>query len=94
MEVVKALALATNQTVQTINLNGNDLGPEAGKELAKALATNQTVQTIDLNENDLGSEAGKELAKALATNQTVKTIRYTLPPSGIHLSIPCSASVG
>jgi hypothetical protein len=28
------------------SLEGNNLGPEAGKEIAKALTTNTTVQTI------------------------------------------------
>ena len=85
MKVAKALA--TKQTVQTIYLNSNNLGPEAGKELAKSLTSNQTVQIISLHTNKLGPEAGKELAKALATHQTVQQIVYALPPSEIHLSI-------
>lgn len=65
-----AEALATNSTLQTLDLRNNKLGPEASAQLARALATNTTLQKLDLRWNDLGLEGVKPFISLLEARQS------------------------
>ncbi len=42
------MELKTNSTMQTLNLDGNDISEEGARALAEALETNSTLETLDL----------------------------------------------
>ena len=64
-----AEALATNATLQSLSLRGNNLADAPG--LPGALAANATLQTLDLSDNKLSKEAVAQLKRATAASSTL-----------------------
>ncbi|KAK3266723.1 hypothetical protein CYMTET_24681 [Cymbomonas tetramitiformis] len=74
---IKALAnaLASNKSLNTLNLADNNIGPDEAKALALALTPNQegvfntSLNTLILSGNEIGPEGAKALAAALTPNE-------------------------
>ena len=56
-------ALKVNQTLQTLNLESNQIGDAGAQAIADALKVNQTLQELDLEHNNIGV-AGEAVIKA------------------------------
>eukprot|EP00633_Aureoumbra_lagunensis_P010604 CAMPEP_0197340654 /NCGR_PEP_ID=MMETSP0892-20130614/45785_1 /TAXON_ID=44058 ORGANISM="Aureoumbra lagunensis, Strain CCMP1510" /NCGR_SAMPLE_ID=MMETSP0892 /ASSEMBLY_ACC=CAM_ASM_000538 /LENGTH=719 /DNA_ID=CAMNT_0042845421 /DNA_START=66 /DNA_END=2222 /DNA_ORIENTATION=+ len=69
-EGAKAIAttLATNTSLQLLQLGGNNIGNEGAIAIANALATNTSLQALWLHDSNFGVEGAKALATALGTN--------------------------
>lgn len=72
-----ASALKTNQTLNSLDLRYNAIGPKGAKELAEALKENQTLISLDLCSNTIYSEGVKELASVLLKNQTLTSLNLS-----------------
>ncbi|CAF4624985.1 unnamed protein product, partial [Didymodactylos carnosus] len=69
---------SNDQTLETLNIWGNNISSEGVKALAEALKTNQTLATLDIRNNNISSEGAKAIAEALKTNETLETLNmYT-----------------
>jgi len=66
-------ALASNTSLQKINLHGNTIGDEGVRSLASALKLNSTLESIILNGNQISKDGAQFLAEALMIN---KMLRY------------------
>ncbi|GBG35039.1 Protein kinase, putative, partial [Hondaea fermentalgiana] len=69
-----ANALASYETLQTLNLGGNKIGDEGTTALANALASYESLQTLNLGGNNIGDEGAMALANALANNESLHTL--------------------
>jgi Ran GTPase-activating protein (RanGAP) involved in mRNA processing and transport len=58
-------ALATNQTLQVLDLKENSLGDEGCRILCEALESNKCLKQLFLSRNDLGPESGAAIGKLL-----------------------------
>lgn len=75
--ILLAKALEQNNTVSSLDLSSNKIGPHhkiglaAVTALAKTLETNKTLTRLNFRSNNIGPAAAKVLAKALGTNQSL-----------------------
>ncbi|CAK0896211.1 unnamed protein product [Prorocentrum cordatum] len=60
--------------LESLWLDGNNLGDDDAKGLAEALKANPTLQRIDLSDNHIGAEGAKALAEALKANPALQRI--------------------
>ena len=86
-----------NDTVLTIDLDHNKIGPEGAIVLAGAIQDNNTIQTIDLDHNKIGNEGAIALAGAIRNSNTIHTINLAGNKIGTvsytHLTLPTICSV-
>ncbi|CAF1524868.1 unnamed protein product, partial [Didymodactylos carnosus] len=68
---------SNDQTLETLNIWGNNISSEGAKALAEALKTNQTLATLDIRNNNISSEGAKAIAEALKTNETLETLNIS-----------------
>ncbi|KAF9904158.1 hypothetical protein EC991_002993 [Linnemannia zychae] len=68
-----AEVLKTNNTLTTLDLSYNSIGPNGAQALAEALKIN-TLTTLDLQSNSIGDNGTQALAEALKTNNTLTTL--------------------
>ncbi|KAF0407953.1 f-box domain-containing protein [Gigaspora margarita] len=75
-ETGKAIAdaLYVNSSLDSLNLNSNELDTEVGKAMAKALRKNTTLTNLNLDHNQLGFKGGMALAEALCENRTLGSL--------------------
>ena len=73
-----AAMLSTNRTLETLNLDNNDIhcGP-ATPVLADALVANENLKVLKLSHNRLGDQGAAILALGLQTNQTIEVLDLT-----------------
>ena len=76
--------LKQTESLTSLNLSVNNLGPTGAEELAEALKTNTTLTNLGLMRNNLGSAGAESLATALETNTSLThlgwlTIALVLP---------------
>lgn len=67
-------ALAENRSIQKVDLNNNEIGPEIASYIANCLKTNQSLQTIDLRWNRIGNTGGKAILKGLNVNKSLQIL--------------------
>ena len=67
-------ALAENRSIEKIDLNNNELGPEVGQHLGACLKSNATLRTVDLKWNRLGNAGAKALLKGLQLNKILQIL--------------------
>ena len=70
-----ARAIKSNESIETLHLEGNPLGDEGGLAIADVLKTNRSVSIINLDSTGLGDDAGVALADAVAVNPSL--IKFT-----------------
>ncbi len=77
-DVGMVVVMLGNTSMETLCLNGNNVGNEGAILLAEMLKTNTTLKTLELNSNSIEYEGAAALAEALAQNSTLKNlaIRY------------------
>ena len=64
-------ALASNTSLQKINLHGNTIGDEGVRSLASALKVNNTLRYINLIGNQISKDGAQFLAEALIVNTSL-----------------------
>ncbi len=64
-------AFKINTSLQSINLDYNDIGVEGAIYLSAALRINNSLQSIKLDWNGISNVGAKNLSEALATNYTL-----------------------
>ena len=69
--------LCVNNTLKSLNLEANLLGPDAGTTIAMALAKNNTLQHLDLTNNRLDQETGEHLLANLRLNKALLVLRVS-----------------
>eukprot|EP00808_Paulinella_micropora_P021824 g8747.t1 len=60
-----------NNTVQTLNLHCNNIGPDGAKAIGKALEVNTSLTELSLNGNQIGDDGAIAIGKALEGNKTL-----------------------
>jgi len=60
-----AAGLASNTSIEVLDLSANEIGDYGAEKLAAALETNRTVKTLILFQNQIGKEGGGSGAKAI-----------------------------
>ena len=71
------LFLSTNQTLNTINLSGNQFADCKAKYIADVLEKNYSLKSIDLSWNRIGDIGSKYIADALEKNKTLNIINLS-----------------
>lgn len=74
--------LATNPSLQTLDLLENNIGDKGAIAIAQALKTNKNLQDINLRSNLIGHDGAKKIAEMLCVNKGLKTIfleEYSIP---------------
>ena len=69
-----AAALQVNQTIQSLNLEFNQIGSTGAQALAAALQVNQSIQSLNLHGNQIGDAGARALGAALQVNQTIQSL--------------------
>ncbi|CAN8024127.1 unnamed protein product, partial [Ixodes persulcatus] len=67
-------ALATNDTLQHLNMGGNSIGLTGAKALASSLEANSSLLTLNLRNNNLGTCGAISLADVLPRNRTLQEL--------------------
>jgi len=67
-------ALTENRSVEKIDLNNNEIGPEIGQYVSSCLKSNSTLHTIDLKWNRMGNVGAKAIIKGLNVNKTLQIL--------------------
>ncbi|CDW78421.1 UNKNOWN [Stylonychia lemnae] len=67
-------SIADNRSIQKIDLNNNEIGPEIGNSIASCLKSNQTLHTIDLRWNRIGNSGAKAILKGLNQNRSIQIL--------------------
>ena len=82
--VAKALAVAleTNQTLQSLDLRGNAIGSEGMQALARALDKNQVLRVLNLGWMEINKTDMQVLADVLKTNQSLHVLKLV----GAHIN--------
>lgn len=70
-----AKAFSTQYSLETLNLDGNNIGDSGAQELASMLVKNNSMKELHLNDNVIGDAGAKTLAQALAHNKHFKTLK-------------------
>ena len=65
-------AVASNRTLERLDLRNNQLSNGHGVQLALLLAQNPPLKILDLRWNRIGSTAGREIIDALKHNSTIE----------------------
>ena len=73
-----AAALQVNQSIQSLNLHGNQIGDAGARALGAALQVNQTIQSLNLELNQIGSTGAQALGTALKVNQSLQSLNLKL----------------
>jgi hypothetical protein len=75
-----AKGLAVNSTLQTLRMNGNDIGDDGGVALAGQLMVNRSLEEIHLDENGMEDRAIMLFSRALKTNPKIKLLSLATNP--------------
>ncbi|CAG9316297.1 unnamed protein product [Blepharisma stoltei] len=67
-------ALAYNESVQTLDLRNNRIGPEGAGYIADLLETNKSITKIDLRWNDIGSNGARAIISALRKPHAIQVL--------------------
>lgn len=67
-------ALATNTTLQTLDLGGMGVGDDGVAALAQALVLNKTLTLLRLHRNKISDEGAKKLITALRHNHSITAL--------------------
>ncbi|KAI0212755.1 hypothetical protein LSAT2_002305 [Lamellibrachia satsuma] len=68
------LCTQNNTRIETIDLEGNDIGPRGAKYLSRALRENVFVTQLVLADNNIGSSGAEVLCKMLGENYAISTL--------------------
>jgi Ran GTPase-activating protein (RanGAP) involved in mRNA processing and transport len=68
------LSLEGNSILQTLNVEGNQLGRDCGAAIAYLLQFNSTIQELYLGCNLLPDESGREIANAVSSNTSLRVL--------------------
>jgi len=82
--------LASNKTLESIDLSNCQLGSEAAFAIASGLKHNATLTALALNGNDLGEQGGRHISDALAANKELTHLDL----QGCSFGRPLSTPVG
>eukprot|EP00808_Paulinella_micropora_P023624 g11902.t1 len=66
--------MQVNNTLQTLDLYNNNIGPDGAKAIGKALELNQTLRELNLRYNKIGDDGANAIGEALKVNTTVQTL--------------------
>ena len=66
-----AKAMSKNKTLQSLDLNNNELEDLGASYLAHALSQNTALLSLDLGDNQIGDDGARDLEKALRQNTTL-----------------------
>uniref|UniRef100_H2Y929 Leucine-rich repeat-containing protein 45 n=1 Tax=Ciona savignyi TaxID=51511 RepID=H2Y929_CIOSA len=69
--------LASNHSLQHLDIRNNKIDPTGGKELGLMLRNNSSIHTLDLRWNNLGLVGGRALVEALRHNTSIVKIDAT-----------------
>lgn len=70
-------ALGENRSIQKVDLNNNEIGPEVGQHVASCLKQNQSLDTLDLRWNRIGNQGAKAILKGLNLNKTIMILEMS-----------------
>jgi Leucine Rich repeat len=70
-------ALSINESLQTIDLRNNKIGPQSCAVMAACLKHNTTLRRVDLRWNSMGLLGGKAFADLLQLNKTLTDVEVT-----------------
>lgn len=76
-----AEALKGNATLKSLDIGGNNIGPEGIKVLLEALRGNNTLRSLELGYNPIGEEGAKHLADVVKYDLAVGAPIWSLNPS-------------
>ena len=77
-----AAALAENETLQTLYLERDNIGPDGAEHIGAALAKNTTLQSLSLYFNNIGTAGARHIGAALAKNTSLQTLDLALNDIG------------
>ncbi|KAH3864420.1 leucine-rich repeat-containing protein 45-like isoform X2 [Dreissena polymorpha] len=66
--------VASNQTLQALDLRNNQISHDSAAELGRALKQNSSIRALDLRWNNVGLLGGRALIEMLQTNKTLTRI--------------------
>ncbi|CAG9329321.1 unnamed protein product [Blepharisma stoltei] len=72
-----AEALAYNESVQTLDIRNNRIGPEGAGYIADLIETNKSLVKIDLRWNDIGASGARSLLSALRKPHAIQSIEVS-----------------
>jgi len=70
-----AKALETNESLESLILFVNSMGPEVAAAIARALERNQTLKHLTLFHSNIGPEGAAAISMALERNHTLTELR-------------------
>lgn len=70
-------ALAYNESVQSIDLRNNRIGPEGAGYIADLIETNKSITRIDLRWNDIGATGARSLVSALRKPHSIQQLEIS-----------------
>jgi hypothetical protein len=76
-------------TLTKLILDGNSIGDEGAKAIARALETNTVLTELFLSYNSIGDEGAKAIAQALETNTTLTTLWLSNNSIGVEGAKAC-----
>jgi len=74
--------ICKNAILRHLDLEGNDIGPDAGAAIAAALMRNNTLQFINMINNHLENETGEAFLKALRVNSGIMECHFSIEEIG------------
>ena len=83
-------ALSLNESLQTIDLRNNKIGPQSCVSIAACLKHNTTLRRIDLRWNSIGLLGGKAFSDLLQCNKTLTEVEVTgneIPDGNINTKL-------
>jgi hypothetical protein len=84
------LDLESNNTLQSLNLDSNQMGQECGAAISYLLRFNDTLLELNLGCNCLTDDSGTQIARALLMNTTLKALSL----QANYLRIPTATAIG
>ena len=69
-------ALGSNQSLQTLDISGNNMGDVGARLLAKALQINTRLKTINLDRNGISLQGYTDITYALQSNYSMRHIPF------------------
>ncbi|KAI9003158.1 hypothetical protein BC832DRAFT_95391 [Gaertneriomyces semiglobifer] len=67
-------SLQINRVLRELNLSGNHIDADGGREIAEMLQFNMTLEVLNLSNNQLGDREAQSLAEGLRQNSTLKVL--------------------
>jgi hypothetical protein len=86
-----AAALKGDASLQSLDIGGNNIGPEGIAAVAEALRGNENLATLELGYNPIGEAGAKALAAVIKYD--LKVGQRALPPRPSAACLPCSGCI-